>query len=115
MASFAKAGAMIFLGAPRTRAARVAHECGRGMRGPMVVLAGVCVAIGLAPAWFWPLVSRAVGTWHPAWAAADAPAPLATLGPVHALLALTALGAAAWLWQKARAPGLRRGPTWDCG
>ena len=59
MASFAKAGAMIFLGAPRTQAAAKAHECGTWMRGPMLVLAGVCVMIGLAPILFWPAVARA--------------------------------------------------------
>src|SRR5204862_136638 len=34
MASFLKAGAMIFLGAPRTQHATRAHGCGMGMRGP---------------------------------------------------------------------------------
>ena len=61
LASFAKAGAMIFLGAPRTQAAAQAHECGSWMRGPMLALAGVCVTIGLAPMLFWPAVARVVG------------------------------------------------------
>lgn len=115
MASFVKAGAMIFLGAARTQAAAHAHECGWGMRGPMLALAGVCVAIGLAPIFFWRAVSRAVGTWHPAWATAEAPAPLVTLGAVHVALAILVVGAAAALWWKAYANGLRRGLTWDCG
>jgi len=115
MASFAKAGAMIFLGAPRTQTAAQAHECGNWMRGPMLALAGVCVAIGLAPILFWPAVSRAVGAWHPAWASAEAPAPLVTLGSVHVALVILVLAAAAWLWRKAQANGLRRGLTWDCG
>ena len=115
LASFAKAGAMIFLGAPRTQAAAHAHECGRWMRGPMLALAGVCVMIGLAPILFWPAVARAVGAWHPAWASAEAPAPLFTLGSVHVALAILVLAAAVWLWRKAHANGLRRGLTWDCG
>jgi hydrogenase-4 component B len=115
MASFVKAGAMIFLGAPRTQPVAEAHECGWGMRGPMLGLAGVCVAIGLAPVLFWPAVSRAVGSWHPAWAGAETPAPLATLGAVHLALAILVLAAAAWLWRRAHASGLRRGLTWDCG
>ena len=94
MASFAKAGAMIFLGAPRTQAAAQAHECGNWMRGPMLALAGVCVMIGLAPILFWPAVARAVGAWHPAWASAEAPAPLFTLGSVHVALAILVLAAA---------------------
>jgi hydrogenase-4 component B len=115
MASFAKAGSIIFLGAPRTQAAAHAHECGMGMRGPMLSLAGVCVVIGLAPILFWPAVSRAVGSWRPGWAAVETPAPLATLGSVHVALAILILAAAAWLWWKAHANSLRRGLTWDCG
>lgn len=115
LASFAKAGAMIFLGAPRTQPAAEAHECGHWMRGPMLGLAGVCVTIGLAPILFWPAVARAVGSWHPAWEAVEAPAPLATLGSVHLALAILILAATAWLWHKAHANGLRRGLTWDCG
>lgn len=115
MASFAKAGAMIFLGAPRTQAAERAHECGPGMHAPMLVLASVCVAIGLSPIFFWPVVARAVGSWRPAWGVVEAPVPLVTLGVVHVVLAILALLAVAWLWRKAHANGLRRGLTWDCG
>lgn len=115
MASFAKAGAMIFLGAPRTKPAALAHECGVGMRGPMLVLAGLCVLIGLSPVLFWPAVARAVGSWRPAWATAEAPAPLAMLGAVHVVLAVLLVAAAVWLWRKAHANTLRRGLTWDCG
>ena len=115
LASFAKAGAMIFLGAPRTKATADAHECGGWMCGPMLALAGLCIAIGLAPVLIWPAVSRAVGTWHPAWASAETPAPLITLGSVHIALAILLVAAAAWLWRKVRVNGLRRGVTWDCG
>ena len=115
MASFAKAGAMIFLGAPRTQVAAHAHECGMGMRGPMLALAGVCAAIGLAPILFWPLVARAARSWRPAWVGVEAPAPLVTLSVVHGGLAILVLAAAAWLWRTAHANGLRRGLTWDCG
>jgi len=115
MAGFAKAGAMIFLGAPRTKPAAHAHECGPVMRGPMLLLAGLCVLIGLSPVLFWPAVARAVGSWRPAWAVAEAPAPLAMLGAVHVVLAVLMVAAAVWLWRKAHALGLRRGLTWDCG
>ncbi|HRI11708.1 MAG TPA: proton-conducting transporter membrane subunit [Verrucomicrobiota bacterium] len=115
MASFAKASAMIFLGAPRTQAAAQAHECGMGMRGPMLVLAGVCLVIGLVPALFWPLVARAVGSWRSARIAMEAPVPLATLGSVQVTLAILLLVVATALWRKAHANGLQRGLTWDCG
>jgi hydrogenase-4 component B len=115
LASFAKASAMIFLGAARTQPAVQAHECGPWMHGPMLALAGVCVVIGLAPILFWPAVARAVGSWRPAWTAVAAPAPLATLGALHVALAFLVLAAVACLWLKAHANGLRRGLTWDCG
>jgi len=114
MASFTKAGSMIFIGAPRTQASACAHECGNWMLGPMLVLAGVCVMMGLAPILFWAAISRAVGVWHPAWASAEAPAPLLTLGSVQVALAVLILATVAGLWQKAYANGLRRGLTWDC-
>jgi hydrogenase-4 component B len=115
MASFAKAGAMIFLGSPRTQIAAHAHECGVGMRGPMLALAGSCVTIGLAPVLFWPVLARVVASWHPAWVIVEAPAPIATLGSVHVALAILIWVAAFWLWRKSRANGLARGLTWDCG
>jgi hydrogenase-4 component B len=115
LASFVKAGAMIFLGAPRTKPAAHAHECGLWMRGPMLVLAVICVELGLSPVMFWPAVSRAVGTWNPAWAASVAPAPLRTLGFVHIGLFILITTAGVLLWRKVRANGLRHGLTWDCG
>jgi hydrogenase-4 component B len=115
LASFVKAGAMIFLGAPRTQASANAHECGNLMRGLMLALAGICVAIGLAPVVFWPAVARAVGDWHPGWASMEAPASLPMLGSLHVALAILAVAAAAWLWRKALANGRRRSLTWDCG
>jgi hydrogenase-4 component B len=115
MASFAKAGAMIFLGAPRSHVVAHAHECGLGMRGPMLLLAGVCVTIGLAPILFWRVAARVVASWRPAWVMVEAPAPLTTLGSVHVALAILVLLAAVWLWRKSQANGLARGLTWDCG
>jgi len=115
LASFLKAGSVIFLGAPRTKAAEQAHECGPLMRGPMCALASACVAIGLAPFVFWPAVARAVGTWNSQWIAAEPPAPLFTLSLVHVTLAALFLAAAVWLWRRAETNGLRRALTWDCG
>jgi hydrogenase-4 component B len=115
LASFLKAGAMLFLGAPRTQAAEQAHECGNFMRGPMLALAGICAAIGLAPVVFWPAVARAVGEWHPAWVSGEAPVSLSVLGSLQAALAILAVTAAASLWRKVRANGQRRALTWDCG
>ena len=116
LATFAKVSAMVFLGAPRTESAVHAHDCGTSMRGSMLALASVCVAIGLAPVLFWPLIGRAAAAWNPAWTGtADLPAPLTTLGPVQAALALLFLAASIGLWRYARRNGDVRRLTWDCG
>jgi hydrogenase-4 component B len=115
LASFVKAGALMFLGSPRTQPAAAAHESGPLMRLPMLSLAAVCVLLALAPVLFWPAVARAVGAWHPAWASANVPAPLASLGAAQASLLLVAVAAAAMLLRKVRANGVRSGLTWDCG
>lgn len=117
LASFAKAGALVFCGAPRTKRVAHAHEAGPWMLGPMLFFGGACVAIGLAPAALWPLLARAAAAWNPAWAVAaeNAPSSLHSLGIAHAVLAFLALGAALLLWRRARENGLRRGLTWDCG
>lgn len=115
VASFVKAGGMIFLGAPRTQLAARAHECGMEMRGPMLTLAGLCVVIGLAPSLCWPAVARAVGSWRLEWEPAEVPALLVTLSSVHILLATLGLAASAWLWRKAHANTVRGSLTWDCG
>lgn len=113
LAAFAKAGGVMFLGAPRTQPASHAHECGAGMRAPMVVLAAACVMLGIAPALVWLPVARAAGSWNPAWTGAAM--PYSTLGPAQFLLAILCAAAAWWLWQKSRSNGLRTALTWDCG
>lgn len=113
LAAFTKAGGTMFLGAPRTKPASHAHECGMGMRAPMLVLASACVVIGLAPGLVWRPVLRAVGSWNPAWT--NPAMPFATVGPVQCLLAILCAAAVFLLWQKSHANGLRRALTWDCG
>ena len=54
-ACFTKAFGIVFLGEPRSDQAVHAHEAGAAMRWPMMVLAGLCVLIGLA-APLWPTI-----------------------------------------------------------
>jgi hydrogenase-4 component B len=115
LASFVKAAALVFLGAPRTRAAAQAHECGPAMRAPMLALAGLCLASAWMPGTCWGVLRRAVDAWRPGWESAEAPVPLATLGAVQLAFAVLACAAAGWLWRKARGERLRRAVTWDCG
>ena len=115
LACFIKVCGIVFLGAPRSEAAAHAHECGKSMRGAMCVLASCCVAIGLAPMVFWPAISRAASTWHPAWKVVQAPESLSSLGRMHVVLAVLAITAAALLWRRVKHQGLKRELTWDCG
>jgi hydrogenase-4 component B len=114
LACFVKVCGVVFLGAPRSGAAANAHESGPAMRGAMLLLGAGCVAIGLAPVVFWPAVLRAADTWNPLWAGTNPPVPLTSLTMVNIVLAFFALGAAGWLWRRARR-GLVRAVTWDCG
>jgi hydrogenase-4 component B len=115
LACFIKACGVVFLGAARTNASARAHECGPMMRGPMLALAGSCVAIGLAPLVFWPAVARAASAWNPAWAGLEAPPSLGTIGVANVALTVIAIAAVSLLWRRTRKNGLRRALTWDCG
>jgi NADH:ubiquinone oxidoreductase subunit 5 (subunit L)/multisubunit Na+/H+ antiporter MnhA subunit len=64
-ACFTKAFGIVFLGEPRSAAAAGAHEAGATIWWPMVILAALCVSIGLA-APLWPRVlSPAVAAMMP--------------------------------------------------
>ncbi|MCP5521338.1 MAG: NADH-quinone oxidoreductase subunit H [Verrucomicrobiales bacterium] len=115
LACFVKVCGVVFLGAPRSEAAQQAHECGPLMRGPMLLLAGLCTLIGLAPVLFWSPVSRASVAWHPAWSGLPAPAGLRALTVAHPVVAVAALMGVALLFRRVQRSGGSRAPTWDCG
>jgi hydrogenase-4 component B len=115
LACFTKVCGVVFLGAPRSRMAASAHECGPAMRGAMVALAALCAAIGLAPVLFWPAIARAVGTWNPSWKGTETTAPLAVLGNVNVALAVLAVSGVVLLLRRARQNGVVAALTWDCG
>jgi hydrogenase-4 component B len=113
LACFVKASSVVFLGVGRSPDAKRAHESDGFMRGAMIFLALLCVAIGLAPVLFWPSIETAVGAWRPEWTKAGAPPPLWTLGWAQVVLAAAASAGAWWMVRRARR-GLRFGVTWDC-
>lgn len=115
LACFVKVCGVVFLGAPRSDGAGHAHECGWWMRGPMLVLAALCVAIGLAPTSFWPAIHSAVAAWQGQWTDAPAPDSLGTLSLLQSLLAVLAGAGSVWLWRRAHRYGWARAGTWDCG
>lgn len=115
LACFVKVVGVVFLGLPRSHAAAQAHESGWLMRGPMVVLGGACVAIGLAPVCFWPAVERAAAAWGGGEANGAAPLPLLALGACNVAFALVALLAVVGLRRRVQRNGQSRAVTWDCG
>jgi len=116
-ACFVKAYGVMFLGAPRSRAAAEAHEAGRAMVGPMLVLAGCCALIGVAPLAVAPLLERMAADWGgPLIDAPDlaAVAPLRAISVIAGILVALLLAGMGFL----RMRGIRRAPsglTWDCG
>jgi hydrogenase-4 component B len=117
-ACFAKVYGVVFLGSPRSHEAATAHEPPASMRGPMLGLAGACLAIGVVPALLAPALGRA------ATALAGQPAPVGLARMAHlgllTALALPLLAGAALLlaWSRRRAgaaPEAGGRPTWDCG
>ncbi|HUC86154.1 MAG TPA: proton-conducting transporter membrane subunit [Candidatus Acidoferrales bacterium] len=115
LACFVKVCGVVFLGVARTEPAAHAHECGWQMRVPMLMLGACCVAIGLAPALFWPAIANAMAAWQPLWQDPAPPAPLVTLGSLHIAIAVLATFAAVILWRRVKQNGWARAGTWDCG
>lgn len=115
LACFVKVCGIVFLGLPRTRAARQAKECGRWMLWPMLALSAACAAIGLAPYLFWRMTLRVAAAWQPGLDQVGVSAPMGLLGACNIGFAGIALLSGLLVWRHARRNGIVRGPTWDCG
>jgi hydrogenase-4 component B len=118
-ACFTKAFGIVFLGEPRTVEASRSHEVGAAMRWPMIVLAGLCVAIGLmAPVWPM-LLQSAVETVARSHNSADVAAT--STGPLTGIIFVSyvLLGLIVLLAQIRRrllaGRRIERAVTWDCG
>jgi hydrogenase-4 component B len=115
-ACFVKAFGVVFLGEPRTEAARQAHEAGRLMRAPMLLGALFCVSVGIWPTTAIRLVAPAATLLGrlPS-GAMTAPGPLVAVTRVAlvllALVALLALLRMALL----RGRSVAAAATWGCG
>jgi NADH:ubiquinone oxidoreductase subunit 5 (subunit L)/multisubunit Na+/H+ antiporter MnhA subunit len=114
LACFAKACGAVFLGLPRSAAARDAENPGSVLTAPIAALATACALIGLLPAMAGRLLDAAIGAELPAGAPRVGEAGhLGALGVgVLAFAALLALCGVA-LFRRTR--GARRAATWDCG
>ena len=119
VACFVKAFGAVFLGSARSGHVRQAQESGRSMTGPMAVLAGLCVVVGVVPQGVAPLLDRAVADWCPALApgmpalATRAPLGWVSVGALSLVLLLLLVGE---LQRRSllRSP-MAAGLTWDCG
>lgn len=117
VACFVKVYGVVFLGEPRSEAARKAKEAGFEMIAPMMVLAALCAAIGLLPFMMAPALDGMVKVWAPDMATEPVfgLAPLGWVGISGGALLLTTLAVALWV----RSKSLRFPPdsavTWDCG
>jgi hydrogenase-4 component B len=115
LAAFAKAVGVVFLGAPRSKPAATAVECGALMCLPMLFLAMLMVAIGLLPGLFFRPIMGVAAVWAPQWAAADPLLATRTLGGAQTIVACAVLAVGFVILRRVRATGTRRNLTWDCG
>ncbi|MDD5087799.1 MAG: proton-conducting transporter membrane subunit [bacterium] len=121
VACFTKAFGIIFLGQPRSQHASEAHESAAAMRWPMVVLAALCVLIGilapLSPVMLRPVILQVAPL--AALLVSDSMAQIqTTLAVIVGVMLLCALLAALLLWRRrTKLTGRARADavTWDCG
>lgn len=116
LACFTKATGVVFLGEPRSEAARKAHEAPWSMRLAMLTLAACCVATGLGAPFMLELLAPAVAVLMPAGSVPPSGAETlggVTLGAGLLLATLALLLGARRLLLKGRE--VRQGLTWDCG
>jgi hydrogenase-4 component B len=127
---FVKVYGAVFLGLPRTDAARNAHESPLSMLVPMGILAFVCLGIGMFPVLVVPFLEKAIAVWQrgpqmvsgaePAGNLAASGGTLSGLVPFKALgtlMAVTVVALASgfvlfFLYRRAKTA---RSVTWDCG
>lgn len=117
VACFVKVYGIVFLGAPRSEEAAHAHEAGTAMIGSMLVLAGCCTLIGVAPIIAAPLLDRMAAAWGGE-AIGDLAlaeqAPLTAISIIAAIIIALLLAGTGFLLMR----GIRQAPsglTWDCG
>jgi hydrogenase-4 component B len=121
LACFVKVFGAVFLGVGRSPHAEAAHESGPTMIAPMLVLVGLCLVIGVAPAAAAPALDLAVQAWAPDLAAGNPAPQVEALTPLHwisgmALLLILGLLLVGWLYRAlVLRGGVTRGPTWGCG
>jgi len=113
IACFVKAVGVVFLGNPRSQEAERAREAGKGMLAAQVILALLCIGLGIAaPLVINPLGRIAAQTGSPSLLQNTWTIPIALL----ALILVGTIGVlAVWLRELARSLPAKRFITWECG
>jgi hydrogenase-4 component B len=117
-ACFVKVVGSVFLGMARDPTVRPGGEGAWSMRAPMLILASLCVVLGVVPVIAFPALDAAVASWMGQPGAGDLP-HLREILPFPAIgIAVAVVGAVAaglwWVLTRAARGGQIAG-TWDCG
>lgn len=116
VACFTKAFGIVFLGEPRSPEAAGAHEGDAAMRWPMVILAALCLGVGLTAGTVVGVLEPAVEQLAGPGALPEAPGRMmpAVAGLLLALMALV-WGLAVLRRRLLAGRSVRTSVTWDCG
>ncbi len=121
LACFTKAFGVIFLGEPRSNYAKQAHEVGFRMKSSMVILAALCVLLGICSPWvirsaenvIFEITSIPLETIQAELAATSAVLMNIVIISLILFGLVTLLAVLRKLMLSAR--GIRQAGTWDCG
>lgn len=116
IASFVKLAGAVFLGGPRSEISSHAKDPGSPMVIPMILLAGICLVIGIFPLVVIPFISNATSVWagiasKPVSVAEFAPLEWISVAAVSLLIAIVLIVIIFKLWKKHNSSV----GTWDCG
>lgn len=119
---FTKTFGIVFLGEPRSAAAREAHEAKPAMRVPMEILAAACVGVAVLAPLAPRILSPAVSMMMPPDTISAAERPLeiysiSLLGVLACSFLLVSLAGGLMLLRRRLLSGrtVDEAPTWDCG
>jgi hydrogenase-4 component B len=117
VACFVKVFGVVFLGSPRTPLPSSVHEGTWVMRLPMILLASVCLIIGVAPVAVAPLLESAVSAWLPISSdpvSLAAVAPLAWISILAVALLAVMFSVMIWYRGKVKKAPVAAASTWGC-
>ena len=116
-ACFAKVFGSVFLGQARSTDSVKAHDGGALMTGPMLVLGGACVVLGVFPVVASRPLDEAIATVFTAdrVALVSSVAPLVELSVMAGVLAVFVLAFGLFFVRRLSHAPVAAGPTWDCG